>query len=164
MRAPELAELSRRTSAPARPKSSAAKVSKNSPKSSTCPPPANSRSAHSAIERKYRENINSKIGELHKVLCSAAGPYYPDPDNEPGAYPYARVQRPEEDDDADSGSAAGSTALPAKKADVLAGAVAYVRRSEREKRMMSEQLRIASLRLRQYDQAMAQAQARSMGV
>lgn len=167
IRAPNPSELSRRTSAPARPKSSSApsnKVGKSSPKPSAGQPPANSRSAHSAIERKYRENINSKIGELHKVLCSASPPYYPEQDNEPGGYPYARNQRPDDDDDADSASVSGQTTLPAKKADVLAGAVAYVKRSEREKRMMSEQLRIATLRLQQYDQAMAQARSRGMGV
>ena len=101
--------------------------------------------------------------ELHKVLCSAAPPLFPDQDSEPGGYPYARIQRPEEDDEAvETSLFSGQTTLPAKKADVLAGAVAYVRRSEKEKRAMMERLNATSSRLQQYEHAMAQARAMSM--
>jgi len=117
------------------------------------------RKTHSDIERRYRENINSKIGELHEVLLEAkafpagaegsqdtrsgtsptqAPSYLPGEMQAPGS----EAQRLTEP------TRRASTGPQAKKADVLGAAIAYVKKSEAEKQLLVAQVRMLSQKLR----------------
>jgi len=87
--------------------------------------------AHSLVERKYRENLNAKIAQLHTTLQSS---HY----------------GPQLEDDGDSDTPAQS-AVPAskvRKSDVLTEAMNYVNQTEVEMRHMENEIQRLGERVR----------------
>ncbi|KIX08070.1 uncharacterized protein Z518_02725 [Rhinocladiella mackenziei CBS 650.93] len=88
--------------------------------------------AHSLVERKYRENLNAKIAQLHNTLQSS---HY----------------GPKIGDDADSDAPAAANAIPTgkvRKSDVLTEAMNYVNQTEVEMRHMENEIHRLSERVR----------------
>lgn len=88
--------------------------------------------AHSLVERKYRENLNAKIGQLHTTLQSS---HY----------------GPRAGDEGDSDGAGAQSAIPAskvRKSDVLSEAMNYVNQTEVEMRHMENEIQRLSERVR----------------
>lgn len=84
------------------------------------------------MERKYRENLNAKIGQLHTTLQSS---HY----------------GPRAGDEGDSDGAGAQSAIPAskvRKSDVLSEAMNYVNQTEVEMRHMENEIQRLSERVR----------------
>ncbi|KAK5053719.1 hypothetical protein LTR84_001680 [Exophiala bonariae] len=88
--------------------------------------------AHSLVERKYRENLNAKIAQLHNTLQSSH--YGP------------KVQ--EDDSDNPNGPIAAIPASKVRKSDVLTEAMNYVNQTEVEMRHMENEIHRLSERVR----------------
>ena len=76
---------------------------------------------HAAVERRYRENINSKISQLHQMLCVIQVT------NEEASFHFNKF------------NTENSTKI--SKADVLSNAMRYVKRAEQEKKAMGEEIK-----------------------
>lgn len=91
------------------------------------------RQAHSLVERKYRENLNAKIQELHlllhRVKASRQGPRVP------------ALGLNVDEEDLDDDGAERSTSTRVKKSDVLVEAISYVHNAEREMQRKDEEIR-----------------------
>lgn len=88
--------------------------------------------AHSLVERKYRENLNAKIAQLHTTLQSS---HY----------------GPKVGEEVDSDAAASTNAIPSakvRKSDVLTEAMNYVNQTEVEMRHMENEIHRLSERVR----------------
>merc|ERR1711939_36997 len=85
--------------------------------------------AHSLVERKYRENLNAKIAQLHNTLQSSH--YGP---------------RANEDDESDAPSVVPANKV--RKSDVLTEAMNYVNQTEVEMRHMENEIQRLSDRVR----------------
>jgi len=79
------------------------------------------RQAHSIVERRYRENLNGKIVQLHRTLLAAQ---------------HGTLHNQEEDEDLPSLSELKAV----RKSDVLTDAMEYVNQSEVEMRHMDSEL------------------------
>jgi hypothetical protein len=88
--------------------------------------------AHSLVERKYRENLNAKIAQLHNTLQSS---HY----------------GPRTGEEGDSDVPEAPNAIPAskmRKSDVLSEAMNYVNQTEVEMRHMENEIQRLSDRVR----------------
>jgi hypothetical protein len=85
-------------------------------------PPTDPKQAHSLVEKRYRENLNAKISELHCVLASA-------PDGSPGP----------------------ADATQSRKSEVLQTAIDYVNQSQLEMRHMGNDINRLNVRVRQLE-------------
>jgi hypothetical protein len=85
--------------------------------------------AHSLVERKYRENLNAKIAQLHNTLESSH--YGP---------------RANEDDESDAPSVVPANKV--RKSDVLTEAMNYVNQTEVEMRHMENEIQRLADRVR----------------
>jgi len=118
-------------------KSQAIKLS-NSPKSNAVSDKASNetkparaaKSSHSLVERKYRENLNSRISDLHRTLLATEGGGS-DPD---GTSP--------------TGTSPTELSPKVKKGDVLSDAMKYVKQAEVQKRNMSDEIQFLRSRVR----------------
>ncbi|KIW13414.1 hypothetical protein PV08_08602 [Exophiala spinifera] len=85
--------------------------------------------AHSLVERKYRENLNAKIAQLHNTLQSS---HY----------------GPRANEDGDSDAPAAVPANKVRKSDVLTEAMNYVNQTEVEMRHMENEIQRLGERVR----------------
>jgi len=122
------------------------------------------RQAHSLVERKYRENLNAKIQELHQLLHSRTTTHlsksttvttqHQDPRRSSSSLHYQNTNNDDiisTDIDPDSydpddvingnGSSSGTGSLKVKKSDVLIEAMNYVHSTEAEMARMREEIR-----------------------
>jgi hypothetical protein len=81
-----------------------------------------SKTAHSIIERKYRENLNAKIAQLQETLTTTD--YFA------------------QDDSRLSNEALAPTAVKPRKGDVLTRTIDYIQHAEIDKRHMSEEIKL----------------------
>lgn len=99
------------------------------------------KAAHSLVEKKYRENLNSKMISLHDALRQAQS----------GATKYESSDFScDEDDTSLINKKPGTTANMGdfKKSDVLSDALAYIDQTQSEKKHMSNEIRRLSDRLK----------------
>lgn len=89
--------------------------------------------AHSLVERKYRENLNAKIAQLHNTLQSSH---------------YGPKTSMEDDSDNPSSLLAAIPASKVRKSDVLTEAMNYVNQTEVEMRHMENEINRLSERVR----------------
>lgn len=89
--------------------------------------------AHSLVERKYRENLNAKIAQLHNTLQSSH--YGP------------KVAENDDSDDPNS-NVTPTNASKVRKSDVLTEAMNYVNQTEVEMRHMETEINRLSERVR----------------
>ncbi|KEF51144.1 uncharacterized protein A1O9_12758 [Exophiala aquamarina CBS 119918] len=89
--------------------------------------------AHSLVERKYRENLNAKIAQLHNTLQSSH---------------YGPKVGQEDDSDNPNGPIAAIPASKVRKSDVLTEAMNYVNQTEVEMRHMENEIHRLSERVR----------------
>jgi len=89
--------------------------------------------AHSLVERKYRENLNAKIAQLHNTLQSSH---------------YGPKVGQEDDSDNPNGPIATIPASKVRKSDVLTEAMNYVNQTEVEMRHMENEIHRLSERVR----------------
>ncbi|KIV89039.1 hypothetical protein PV10_08653 [Exophiala mesophila] len=89
--------------------------------------------AHSLVERKYRENLNAKIAQLHNTLQSSH---------------YGPKASLEDDSDNPSSLMAAIPASKVRKSDVLTEAMNYVNQTEVEMRHMENEINRLSERVR----------------
>jgi hypothetical protein len=82
------------------------------------------RQAHSAVERRYRENLNGKIMELHRALVATEF-----------------NSRCSELEDGEPSNSKTEEWCKIRKSDVLVNAMNYVYQSEIEMRHMSDEIR-----------------------
>jgi hypothetical protein len=80
------------------------------------------KTAHSIIERKYRENLNAKIAQLQETLTTTD--YFA------------------QDDSRLSNEALAPTAVKPRKGDVLTRTIDYIQHAEIDKRHMSEEIKL----------------------
>lgn len=110
-----------------KPETPAKEPSKKDAKTKTA---ASTRTAHSVIEHNYRKNLNVKMEQLRQILSTA------------DAAPAKRTD-PEVDNnsssDIEDNKVALSTTNITRKSDVLLHAYGYVKRSEREKKSMTDE-------------------------
>lgn len=85
--------------------------------------------SHSAVEHRYREELDCKIDQLHQLLCKA----------EPG--------REEEDGYFSGQNENENAASKRKRSDILANATDYVRRSEQKNESMMTEIDFLKQRL-----------------
>lgn len=95
---------------------------------------ARAKQAHSIVERRYRDNLNGKIMQLHRTLAAIAS----DPAR-PGSISALMGQSdvPLQSHDPRTGSAAGTRV---RKSDVMTDAVNYVHQSEVSMRHMADEI------------------------
>jgi Helix-loop-helix DNA-binding domain len=86
-----------------------------------------SKTAHSIIERKYRENINSKITQLQDTL-SVIDYFIQEDSRLPNEAPEPNAAKP-------------------RKGDILTRAIDYIQQAEIDKRHMSEEVRLLRSRV-----------------
>lgn len=88
------------------------------------------RQAHSQVERRYRENLNAKIQDLHRTLQTAQ---HRKPDTT------QRIEEHEDDSDEED-QEPEKTSSKVKKSDVLVEAISYVQTTELEMRRKDEEI------------------------
>jgi hypothetical protein len=81
-----------------------------------------SKTAHSIIERKYRENLNAKIAQLQETLTTTD--YFA------------------QDDSRLSNEALAPTVVKPRKGDVLTRTIDYIQHAEIDKRHMGEEIKL----------------------
>lgn len=115
------------------------------------------RQAHSLVERKYRENLNAKIQELHQLLHKTHlsksttitnNQHQQDPRRSSSSLHYQNDDIPTDvdpdtydPDDVSGISNSNSSSLKVKKSDVLTEAMSYVHSSEAEMARMRDEIR-----------------------
>ena len=92
--------------------------------------------AHSLVERKYRENLNAKIVQLHRTLQNSYyGPQFRDRDEE-----FMEQNAGNANSNSNSARDSGLPASKARKSDVLTDAMNYVNQTEVEMRHMENEI------------------------
>ncbi|KAK5943146.1 hypothetical protein PMZ80_004152 [Knufia obscura] len=91
------------------------------------------RQAHSLVERKYRENLNAKIQELHVTLQKTHF-------GKPCSHTSSRHHTHSPDEDEDDADDLDSRSSKVKKSDVLIEAMNYVHSTEMELRRKDEEI------------------------
>lgn len=110
-----------------------ASVSKQSKKS-------RARQAHSLVERKYRENLNAKIQELHQTLQKVQSHHSPVPLRTASLHARGPAVVGDDDADIEEDDMLEPTPAKVKKSDVLVEAMNYVHATESEMRRKDEEI------------------------